>query len=298
MSITQDIKAKLGAFDLSVLRRTGQNIATGIIWLSRQPHTRFRHSMSYRDTRLTLSAIVAAGALFALILFLDFRARVGGWIWALDGTAIRAARRLPEWVVIVFNELTDLGKSGWFLIPLAVALVALALAGAILALPRMNRLVLATIAIRLEFLFAAIALPGIFTNIVKRLFGRGRPFVGGDADIYSPINWQAAYQSLPSGHATAAFSVLVAFGVMFPKWRPYLWAYAIFIAISRVVVTAHHPTDVLAGALVGGLGAFLVLSFFAMRRRGFVVGGDGTARPMPGPSWRRIKTVARSIRGS
>jgi undecaprenyl-diphosphatase len=254
--------------------------------------------MSWGGTRLSLSAIGAVGALVALVLFLDFRTRVGGWIWAIDGAAIRAARRLPEWVVVVFNELTDFGKSGWFLWPLAIALLALAVMGAVAPLNRMSRLILATIAIRLEFLFAAIALPGIFTNIVKRLLGRGRPFVGGDTDVYSPINWQAAYQSLPSGHSTTAFSVLVAFGALFPGWRPYLWAYAVVIAISRVVVIAHHPTDVLAGALVGALGAFLTLSFFAMRRRGFLVGADGAIRPMPGPSLRRIKTVAGSIRGS
>jgi undecaprenyl-diphosphatase len=158
--------------------------------------------------------------------------------------------------------------------------------------------VLATLAIRLEYLFIAIALPGIFTNIVKRLIGRGRPFVGGDTDVYLPFDARAAYASLPSGHSTTAFGVLVAFGFLFPKWRPYLWAYAIIIAISRVVVIAHHPTDVLAGALVGALGALLVASFFAARRRGFVIDDKGAIRPMPGPSWERIKTVARSIRGS
>jgi undecaprenyl-diphosphatase len=282
--------------DRSVLQRFGQNLMTGVTWLARKPHVRGRHAMSYRETRLTLSAVLAVGALLVLILFLDFRARVGGWIWAIDGTAIRGARLLPEWVVFGFSVLTDFGKSGWFLFPLAIALIALAAAGAVMVLPRMSRLVLAAIAIRLEFLFAAIALPGLFTNVVKRLLGRGRPFVGGDVDIYSPINWQAAYQSFPSGHTTTAFSALVAFGILFPKWRPYLWFYAVIIAISRLVVTAHHPTDIVAGAVVGTLGAFLVSSYFAMRRRGFVVGHSGTIRPMPGPSLRRIKTVARSIR--
>lgn len=298
MNVMRNVTARLGALDRSALQRFGRNLAAGIVWLRRKPHVSFHHAMSYGGTRLTLSAIATVGALIALVLFLDFRARIGGWIWAIDGAAIRAARRLPEWVVIVFNELTDFGKSGWFLWPLAIALLALAAMGAALALPRMTRLVMATVAIRLEFLFAATVLPGIFTNIVKRLVGRGRPFVGGDADIYSPIAWKAAYQSLPSGHATTAFSVLVAFGILFPKWRPYLWAYAIVISISRVVVTAHHPSDVVAGALVGSLGAFLVASFFATRRRGLFVGADGAIRPMPGPSISRIKTVARSIGGS
>jgi undecaprenyl-diphosphatase len=160
----------------------------------------------------------------------------------------------------------------------------------------MSRLVLATVAVRLEFVFAAIALPGILTNIIKPIFGRGRPFVG-NADVYQPFDGRAAFASLPSGHATTAFSVLVAFGLLFPSWRPYLWIYAIVIALSRVAVLAHHPTDVLAGAVVGTLGTFVVATAFALGRRGLLVDGQGQIGAMAGPSWRRIKTVARSITG-
>jgi undecaprenyl-diphosphatase len=35
---------------------------------------------------------------------------------------------------------------------------------------------------------------------------------------------------------------------------------------SRVVVLAHHPSDVVAGALVGTVGAALVRRWFAARR--------------------------------
>jgi undecaprenyl-diphosphatase len=72
-----------------------------------------------------------------------------------------------------------------------------------------------------------------------------------------------------------------------------MWTYAVVIAVSRVVVTAHHPSDVIAGALVGGVGALLVRNWYAARRLGFAVAADGTVFPLPGPSWRRIKAVAR-----
>ena len=65
------------------------------------------------------------------------------------------------------------------------------------------------------------------------------------------------------------------------------------IAISRVVVTAHHPSDVIAGALVGGIGALLVRNWYAARRLGFAVAAGGTVYPLARPSWRRIKAVAR-----
>jgi len=107
--------------------------------------------------------------------------------------------------------------------------------------------------VRVGFLFAAIAVPGLFVTIVKHVIGRARPMVGGHIDpfLFSPFSWPAAYASLPSGHATTAFSVLVAFGSLFPRWRTELIIYAGLISLSRIVVNAHHPSDVFAGALVG-----------------------------------------------
>jgi len=61
------------------------------------------------------------------------------------------------------------------------------------------------------------------------------------------------------------------------------------------VVTAHYPTDVLAGALVGIIGATMVRRYFADRRLGFVVETDGTIHQFPGPSLKRIKAVARDL---
>ena len=40
--------------------------------------------------------------------------------------------------------------------------------------------------------------------------------------VFSPFTWRAAYASLPSGHATTAFSVLVAFGTLWPRARTIL----------------------------------------------------------------------------
>jgi undecaprenyl-diphosphatase len=66
----------------------------------------------------------------------------------------------------------------------------------------------------------------------------------------------------------------------------------VLIAISRVAVGAHYPSDVVAGAVVGVLGALVVRNWWAVRRLAFAVGPDGTVRTLPGPSWRRIKAAA------
>jgi undecaprenyl-diphosphatase len=73
-----------------------------------------------------------------------------------------------------------------------------------------------------------------------------------------------------------------------------MWIYAATIMASRVIVMAHHPSDVIAGALVGGLGALMVRHWFAARRLGFEANGT---RALPGPSLQRIKAVARRLSG-
>ena len=74
-------------------------------------------------------------------------------------------------------------------------------------------------------------------------------------------------------------------------------SYAVLIALSRVIVVAHHPSDVLAGAIAGGIGALLVRYWLAARGLGFAIRADGTVAPLPGPSWARLKRVARSLAG-
>ena len=137
---------------------------------------------------------------------------------------------------------------------------------------------------RLGFLFLAIAVPGLVVTIVKRIVGRARPVVAGeDAFLYKFFLWRVEYASFPSGHATTAFAAAVAFGVLWPRLRPLLWTYAIVIALSRVIVTAHHPSDVVAGAIAGAVGALLVRDWMAARRLGFSIRTDGTVRPFAGP---------------
>ena len=129
------------------------------------------------------------------------------------------------------------------------------------------------------------------------MIGRARPFVDGPANpyLFDPFHWTPAYASLPSGHATTAFAVLAAFGTLWPRARAILLIYALLIAASRVVVTAHHPTDVLAGALVGLFGVLLVRRYFALRGLGFFIAADGILQQKPGPSLKRIKSVAREL---
>jgi undecaprenyl-diphosphatase len=213
----------------------------------------------------------------------------------LDGPLMGLEQRLPRDFVEAFERITELGLSGWFLWPTGLLMIAMALADST-RLRQMTRSVMAAIAVRVGFVFLAIAVPGLFVATLKRLIGRERPWTPGhDIWNFTPFGWHVDYASFPSGHATTAFSAAIAIGAIWPAARPYFWIYAVVIACSRVVVSAHHPSDVLAGAVVGALGAVLVRNWFAARRLGFWVTPNGTVRRLPGPSWRRVKAVARGV---
>lgn len=213
----------------------------------------------------------------------------------IDAAAIRGVARLPEWINIAFNEFTDFGRSPWFLVPFGVLYLASVLAAAT-QVGHFAYGVLGTLAVRFGFMFLAIGLPGLAGTLIKRVIGRVRPSDLGPY-AYEPLSWRTEYASLPSGHTTVAFAALVAVGAVVPRARAILWIYAVLIGLSRVVVSSHFPSDVIAGAAFGAFGAILVRDWFAARRLGFYIGTDGAVRLLPGPSWRRIKKVAREAVG-
>jgi membrane-associated phospholipid phosphatase len=80
---------------------------------------------------------------------------------------------------------------------------------------------------------------------------------------------------------------------IWPQARIAMAVYALVIAATRLVLLAHHPSDVVAGALIGVIGALFVRYWFAARRLGFAIQQDGTIVPLVGPSSGRLKRVAR-----
>ena len=217
-------------------------------------------------------------------------------MFLIDTAASAWARTLPQWFEDVFERITDLGLGGWFLFPFSFILLCLAAVTS----PRLTRLtqgVLAMLTVRFGFLFLAIAVPGLFVTIVKRLIGRARPYIEprGNPFFYKPFSWSPEYASMPSGHATTAAAAAIAIGAIWPRSRIVMWAYALIIMFTRVVINVHHVSDVIAGGLVGVIGALMVRRWFAARGLVFFA---QDLRPFPGPSWRRLKIAARQIVGS
>jgi membrane-associated phospholipid phosphatase len=189
--------------------------------------------------------------------------------------------------------LTDFGRAAFVLWLLAAALFAVAAMA-----PRVqgtSRSLLIGLATRLQFVFLAVAVPLLAGEVIKWIAGRGRPFVGGEANAFNFVHFAGteAYASFPSAHAITAFALAFAVSAVWPKARVAMMIYAVLIALSRLVLLAHHPSDVVAGALIGVIGMMFVRYWFAARRLGFAIDRGGVIVPLAGPSLSHLKRVAR-----
>ncbi len=95
-------------------------------------------------------------------------------------------------------------------------------------------------------------------RVMKIIFGRARPPIGSEFGFFSLHD---RYNSFPSGHAADAFvsGIFLFYLLRHSKYRFVPLLYALVMALLRVLVYEHHPSDIIAGMAIGIWGASLLL---------------------------------------
>ncbi len=180
---------------------------------------------------MAYSIIAALLAAFISMLWLDYD----------------AARFFHHHHFAVFEPITHLGNAAIFL---------LAGLGAYLYYKKRNP----PYAKKGLFLFLSVLISGLITTTLKIIISRPRPKLFLSEHLTAPhfFELKGKFWSMPSGHTTTAFAAMVSLGIIFPKYRYLFWAVALLVALSRVALVQHYPSDVIVGALIGTLTALML----------------------------------------
>lgn len=245
-------------------------VSTWATQLVRPPSQAHRAEAAQRLMRNTMITAVVAGLLIVTLMV---------WFDAWE-IALMPPRGAPG--LWPFRILTSFGKDSYVLSLAAVLLLAVGLVAPAMHEPARRQLL--AVGLRLQFVLLAVSVPLVAGELLKWIAGRGRPFVGGAANAFNfaPFAGTEAHASFPSAHSITAFALAFAVAAVWPRLRGLMIAYALMIAFTRLVLLAHHPSDVMAGATVGIIGAMYVRYWFAVRGLGFSIGSGGVISPVAG----------------
>ncbi len=95
-------------------------------------------------------------------------------------------------------------------------------------------------------------------KLLKEYFQRIRP-CGALSDVITPLGCTGSF-SFPSNHALNNFAAAVFFYRLYPNLKYPLFITASLIAISRIYLGLHYPSDILGGAIIGSAFGYLFAS--------------------------------------
>ncbi|MBI5501280.1 MAG: phosphatase PAP2 family protein [Deltaproteobacteria bacterium] len=121
----------------------------------------------------------------------------------------------------------------------------------------------------------SVAVGALAVEAIKWATDRERPArhfmaaeIRGEVEVRMPGD--ALYdRSFPSGHSQAAFGTATYVSLVYPRWSIAASAAAALVALSRVYLGVHFPSDALVGALLGivfSVAGFRLWEVWASRR--------------------------------
>jgi membrane-associated phospholipid phosphatase len=159
-----------------------------------------------------------------------------------DIPAAYACHGLSRSVLDIAEMVTTAGDSKWYFMVFVPAFV-------FFRFVKKNKVW----AMKMLFLIISISASGLMNTLIKWIAGRNRPINLFNHGLFGFDFFKIGYElnSFPSGHSVTVFSLAAALSILFPRFGYLAFVPAAVIASSRVLLTSHYVSDVIAGAAIG-----------------------------------------------
>jgi membrane-associated phospholipid phosphatase len=156
----------------------------------------------------------------------------------------------------IFEHITGFGKSTWYLVGSVLFFL-------YFKFIRINN----KLSSRSMFVFLAIVISGVITDIIKYILGRYRPEALFQQDLYGFVCFQHSHSmtSFPSGHANTITAFMFSLYLIYPRYWLVFFLVALLVMASRIVICAHYLSDVVFGAYLAILSTLYIRDVFIRR---------------------------------